>query len=482
MYQVAMYYTIKTLLCQGKSIREISRELKMCRRTISNIKTALDNGQDRPTEQIRTKALDAHKDLISEYYDEGLTALLIHQRLVKEKGITISYPSVARWIGRLKKQEVYVPLNSKPAEESQVDFGYMGTFQRHGRPVKVWVFAMILSHSRYAYYQLVTTQKISVFIECHYKAFEYFGGVPKTVKLDNLKAGVITPDFYEPVLQQQYATFLNYYNSAPITCRVRRPEDKGKVESAIKYVKNNFLKNFRGSDYDTLVCELKVWNEEICNKRIHGTTRKVPENVFNTTEKQALAALPLRRYEIMDVSTRKVSRMAHISYRHNYYSVPAKYAGMQVRLESNGTLLRIYSGHQKIALHAISDALGLYISQEAHKPKEKRYVSRDEYYKRMSALGPYAAEVFLQLEEKIPAYWHTMTRGILNLKKSYSDDIINRSCKRALRFNAIGYQHIKKICESGLYRQDELPESTISYTEGYGHDLSIYDNLKHYQS
>jgi len=302
---------------------------------------------------------------------------------------------------------------------------------------------MVLSYSRYAYYQLVTSQKMAVFIECHYKSFEYFGGVPKTVKLDNLKASVITPDFYEPVLQEQYACFLGYYNSAAIACRVRRPQDKGKVESAIKYVKNNFLKNFGGPDYDSLVCELKVWNEEICNKRVHGPTGKVPESVFNSIEKQALLALPLRRYQVMDVSTRKVSRLAHISYRHNYYSVPAKYAAMQVRLESNGTLLRKYSGHHKIALHTITHAMGLYISQEEHKPKEKRHTSRYEYYEEMSAVGPYAAEVFVQLEEKVPTHWHTMTRGILKLKKKYSDDIINRSCKRALRFNALGYQHIK---------------------------------------
>jgi hypothetical protein len=98
----------------------------------------------------------------------------------------------------------------------------------------------------------------------------------------------------------------------------------------------------------------------------------------------------------------------------------------------------------------------------------------------MSAVGPYAAEVFVQLEQKVPTHWNAMTRGILHLKKSFSDDIINRACKRALRFNALGYQHIKKICESGLYLQDEVPETTISYTEDYGHDLSIYDNLTPY--
>ncbi|AMP98940.1 hypothetical protein AY601_2036 [Pedobacter cryoconitis] len=107
-----------------------------------------------------------------------------------------------------------------------------------------------------------------------------------------------------------YTTFPAHYNSAPIACRFSRPEDKGKVESAIKYVKNDFLKNFRGSDYDALVCELKVWNKEVCNKRVHGTTRKIPETVFNGIDKQALAALSLRRYQVMDLSTLKVSHMA----------------------------------------------------------------------------------------------------------------------------------------------------------------------------
>lgn len=479
MYQVGMYYTIKTLLSQGKSLRQISRELGVCRKTVYRIKTALDNGQEGPVLQVRTKVLDDHQQQIAEYYEDGLTAHLIHRRLTQEKGVIISYPSVARCVERLKKQEVYVPLQSAPGEEAQVDFGYMGTFQNHGKPVKVWVFSMILSHSRYAYYGLVTTQKISAFIECHYKAFEYFGGVPKTVKLDNLKSGVITPDFYEPVLQEQYAAFLAYYNCAPIACRVRRPQDKGKIESSIKYVKNNFLKNFRGSDYQKLIYELKAWNEQICNKRVHGTTRKDPREVFNSTEKQSLGALPAVRYQITDISSRKVSRLAHISYRYNYYSVPAQYAGMYVRIESNGTLLKIFYNRTRIAVHSISQDLGAYISLEEHKPEYKKSVSREEYHQRMAAIGPYASQMFVLLEKTVPTHWHAMTRGILHLKKSFDDDIINRACKRAIRFNALSYQHIKRICQSGLYRQDESLEVPVTYTEGYGHDLWVYDNLTH---
>lgn len=477
MYQVGMYYTIKTLLLQGKSLRQISRELGVCRKTVSRIKTALENGHERPALQVRAKVLDDHQKQIAEYYEEGLTAHLIHRRLTQEKGLTISYPSVARAVEQLKKHEVYIPLQSAPGEEAQVDFGYMGTFQSHGKPVKVWVFSMVLSHSRYGYYRLVTTQKISAFIECHYKAFEYFGGVPKTVKLDNLKAGVITPDFYEPVLQEQYAEFLSYYSCAGIACRVRRPQDKGKVESSIKYVKNNFLKNFQGSDYEKLIYDLKAWNEQICNRRVHGTTRKVPEQVFNSIEKLSLSILPAVRYQIMDVSSRKVSRLAHISYRHNYYSVPAQYAGMYVSLESNGTLLKIFYNQTRVALHTISQDLGIYVSLEEHKPDYKKSISREEYQQRMATVGPYASELFILLEKKVPKYWYSMTRGILHLQKTFDDDIINRACKRAIRFNAISYQHIKRICETGLYKQDESQEVTITYTEGYGHDLSVYDNL-----
>ncbi len=81
------------------------------------------------------------------------------------------------------------------------------------------------------------------------------------------------------------------------------------------------------------------------------------------------------------------------------------------------------------------------------------------------------------MKQKVPTYWGAMIRGILKLKTSYSQEVINLACKRALRFNALGYQQIKKVCESGLYRQDESPENNVSFTEGYGHDLSIYDQI-----
>ena len=143
------------------------------------------------------------------------SARLIYEWLRDDKAVEVSYATVARYVGQFKSQEVYIPLHSSPGEEAQVDFGYFGRYDLEGRLIKAWVFCMVLSHSRYAYYCLVRDQSVRTFIQCHILAFEFFGGVPQTVKIDNLKAGVITPDFYEPVIQHQYGEFLADHSKTP---------------------------------------------------------------------------------------------------------------------------------------------------------------------------------------------------------------------------------------------------------------------------
>lgn len=477
MYKVAMYNTIKTLLSHGKSLREIAAELRMCRKTVSRIQRALAQGIEEPAPQIRSKRLDDYHDFVEEYLEKGLSAVLIHQKLVQKYSLCVSYPSVARYIEHLKKKEVFVPLQSAPGEEGQVDFGYLGVFRRNGRPIKVWVFCMVLSHSRYSFYKTVTSQRVDEFLDCHIKAFEYFGGVPQRIKLDNLKAGVTTPDLYEPELQRHYSDFLSHYGCAGIACRPRRPQDKGKVESSIKYVKNNFLKGFEGNVYEDLLCALKVWNEEVCNRRVHGTTRRVPRAMFEQNEKKELLALPARRYELLEVGGRRVTRLGHVSYRHNYYSVPAAYAGETVRLESNGTLLKIYAGSTQVAMHQISPEIGMYISREEHRPIYKKNISREEYQERMAQIGPSAVRFFNSLISEVPTHWSAMTRGLLRLRKRFTDHQIDLSCKRALYYRAFSYQQVKRICENDLYLQPLEENIAIDYSTEYQHELGIYDRL-----
>jgi transposase len=133
-------------------------------------------------------------------------------------------------------------LHSLPGEEAQVDFGYVGKLNIYGKARKAWVFIMVLSYSRYMYAEITLDQSVKTFISCHVNAFRYFNGVPGIVKVDNLKAAIIEADFYEPVTQRTYAEFARHYGFLPEPCRVYTPTDKGKVESAVKYVKDNCFK------------------------------------------------------------------------------------------------------------------------------------------------------------------------------------------------------------------------------------------------
>lgn len=80
-------------------------------------------------------------------------------------------------------------------------------FEKDGKRIKLWAFCMTLSSSRYAYYELVRDQSVPTFIQCHINAFEFFGGVPQTVSIDNLKSAVLKASFYEPSIHKEYVRF-----------------------------------------------------------------------------------------------------------------------------------------------------------------------------------------------------------------------------------------------------------------------------------
>jgi transposase len=481
MYGVDMFYTIKTLLEAGTSKREIARQLGIHRKTVTRIKRQLEEGRSEPAPICRPKKLDPYRDQIKGKLEEGYSAELIHQWLTEQQSVDVSYPTVARFVKQFKTPDVHPPIASGPGEEAQVDFGYLGTFEKDGKMVKTWCFAMTLSHSRYSWWGLATDQSVDTFIRCHIKAFEFFGGAPAMVKLDNLKAGVLQPSFYEPIYQHQYAELLAHYGAGPVATKIYTPEHKGKVESAVKYVKGNFLPPRKEYTYEQLASSLDRWMRQKANPRLHGTTRKHPDKVFQSKEAAALGRLPDRRYEVCDLTTRKVSQLGHVTYRYNYYSVPWTHVGRQFIVRSNRQLVKIYAGQQEVAIHALHEGQGQYISREQHYPPHKRKTSREAYVERMKAVGPHAYQLLLELEKIKPRHWHEMVAGVLGLRKWYESEQINAACRRACHFGALSYREVKTILEKGLYKtyiSEGRPQPALG-AGGHGHPLALYDQLSH---
>jgi len=137
-------------------------------------------------------------------------------------------------------------LECAAGEEVQVDFGVGApVYTPEGKRRKTWVFRMVLSHSRKAYSEATFRQTTDDFLRCLENAFAHFGGVTKTVVIDNLRAAVKKPDWFDPELVPKLVSFCRHYGVVILPTRPRTPRHKGKVEAGVKYVKNNALKGRR---------------------------------------------------------------------------------------------------------------------------------------------------------------------------------------------------------------------------------------------
>lgn len=469
----AMVTTIQTLWTKCKNKTKIAELTGHDWKTVAKAVKLIESGNEYPEKKPHPQLLDPYKEQIMEWISQdGLTNVRIHEKL-QEQGIRVGSATVKRYAaGIRKKQNIFVRIETKPGEEAQVDFGYVGlTSTTEGKKKRTWVFNMRLSYSRMDYYERVYDQRVETFIQCHINAFKYFGGVPVYVKIDNLKAAILEANFYAPVYQELYKIFADYYGFKPLPCRVGEPNDKGKVESGIKYIKGNFILGRKFKDTEDFDHQLWKWFDCKGNNRIHGTTRKIPREVFMQEEKNTLLALPIKEFAIPAVGSRKVYHDCHIYVGYNYYSVPFEYVGKAVDIELSDTLLRILYQNKEIALHRRLEGRGQFSTNESHYPRYKRYSSteyQEKYQAQMAEIGPYAEQLFFVVIEQHPYDWSRTIQGILSLVKKYTKEIVELACKRALAYNVHDYQIVRNICATGSY---QLPVE-FAYTQEVSHEYA----------
>ncbi len=146
------------------------------------------------------------------------------------------------------------------------------------------LFRCVLSHSRKGYSEAVWRQNTESFIRCLENAFRSFGGVPATVVIDNLKAGVMRADWYDPELNPKLEEFARHYGTVILPSKPAMPRHKGKVEAGVKYAQNNALK---GRIFASLTAQnlfLADWENNMADTRIHGTTRQQVGRFFEEVE------------------------------------------------------------------------------------------------------------------------------------------------------------------------------------------------------
>jgi transposase len=287
--------TIQTLHKQGVKQADIAKQLGCHRNTVRNVLRR----QSLMEKQTRQKPsqFDHYKERIKEWLDQKITNLRIHELLTERHGVIQTYTTLCKYIQKQfpKQHEAFGVQVTKPGEEAELDFGYLGLLPgKDGKLTKTWGLAIVLSYSRVGYYALCYDQTLATLCAEIVRALAYFGGVPKRLKVDNMKTAVLKNTRGELEFNQEFLEFARHYTMVVVPCTPYSPEQKGKVESGIKYLQGNFVNGRTFIDAADGACKLKAWMQEYANQRVHGTTRKVPWQVLVETERQALQHSLLR--------------------------------------------------------------------------------------------------------------------------------------------------------------------------------------------
>jgi transposase len=393
------------------------------------------------------------RDVILQKLDTGLTAQRIYQDLCSDHGYAGSYYSVRRLIKKLSATAPapFRRMECEAGAEAQVDFGrgapIVGT---DGKRRGTWVFRIVLSHSRKGYAEAVFRQTTDDFLRSLENAFAHFGGVPRTLVIDNLRAAVSRADWFDPELCPKVRSFAEHYGIAILPTRPYTPRHKGKIERGIGYVKSNALK---GRTFTSLADQnqhLQTWEATVADTRIHGTTRRQVKEVFEQAEKPALLPMPDCRFDLFQEAMRSVHRDGHVEIKGAYYSVPPEFLGQRVWARWDGRTVRLLDQKMHpIALH-VQRPPGSFSTQSVHiLPEKISGIERGTTWmlRRVESIGPHATQWAQSMLQHRGIEGCRVLMGLLSLTHSHRRDQIETACQIAQSHGAYHLRSLRQLIE-----------------------------------
>lgn len=467
---------------QGLNVSQIAQELALDPRTVSYW-LVQDHFRPRTPRQHPSK-LDPFKAQIVRLLERyPYSAAQVFQR-IREQGFDGGYSLVKAYVRtvRPRRHPAFLTLAFAPGECAQVDWGSFGSVPVGQTQRRLSFFVMVLCYSRMLYVEFTVSQTMEHFLACHQHAFEFFGGIPHKVMVDNLKSAVLQRALGEaPMFNPKYLDFATHNGFTIAPCNVGKGNEKGRVENGVGYVKKNFLAGLEIPDFRALNPAARQWLETVANVRVHGETKDTPLALWQT-ERPRLSPLPLHPFDIATVSQVRASRQFRIPLDTNRYAVPAPYAGQTLTLKTYPDRLCVYHGDTLIARHARRYDRFQDVEDPDH-PKpllEQRKKARDhQLFLRFLALSPRAEAYDLKLEER-HLNPHHHVRKIVALSDIYTPETVARAMDDALTYEAFSAEYIANLLEQRarftpeasalhLTRREDLLEIRLEPP-----DLSLY--------
>lgn len=491
-FEMHEYRNILVRMRLGESDRDIARARLMGRRKAAAVRQTalragwLDLNQPLPDDatlaevfcQCAPKTSSSslvlpHADEVRSWREQGISGVVIHQALQRKHGFAGHYSSVRRFLQGLDAAhpKATVMLEFAPGEAAQVDFGSGPKLPdpETGALVPTWFFVMTLCWSRHQYAEIVRDQTVATWLKCHRRAFEWFGGVPSKVIIDNPKCAITRACHHDPAVQRSYAEFAEGYGFLISPCPPRDPQKKGIVESGVKYVKKNFLQLRELRDFLDANHQLADWMLGTAGNRIHGTTKDRPLVRFAEVERHVLSPLPAVAPELAAWKKVKLHPNCHVEFEKCYYSAPFRFIGKELWLRATLATVQLYNDHELVAVHPRKLRPGARATVQDHYPPESvAYLMRDPQWclKRAEAIGPSCHTLIQALFAHRVLDNLRAAQAVIRLSKPFGAVRLEAACARALAFDNAKYRTVKTILDKGLDQIEPLPDPPLgpSYT------------------
>jgi transposase len=493
---VSLQHSILTLSAQGWSNRRIARELGLHRETVGrHLRLAVSkpakvppgsNGEAEPKPAkvppgilpLSRSQCEPWREFIEQGCQAGLSAQRLYQDLVTERQFAGSYDAVKRFVRRWTQTQPvpFVRMEVEPGAEAQIDFGHGAWVMVNGKRKRPHLFRVVLSHSRKGYSEVVWRQTTESFLRCIENGFRHYGGVARTLVIDNLRAAVTRADWYDPEINPKMEEFCRHYGTVVLPTRPAMPRHKGKIEAGVKYSQNNALK---GRVFTSLAEQnlfLADWERTVADTRIHGTTRQQVIKVFNEVERSKLLPLPSSLFPVFEEAPRSVHRDGYVEVQRAYYSVPPEYVGRQVWVRWESRLVRVFNQRrEQIALHAHAEP-GKFTTDPLHQHSPYRRVIQrnlDYLLDRARLIGKQTgtwAEAMIQQRGPIGT---RVLHGLLSLAGKHPVAALEAAAEKALHHGTWRLRDLRLLLE----RAGPSPQLDFLETHPLIRSLDAYEAL-----
>jgi transposase len=410
--------------------------------------------------------LAGHHEEVAGWVRDDLTGVKIHE-LLGRQGVVVPLRTVQRYVlevcGRSRGRAATVRVvDGEPGDELQVDFGRMGFLvdPDSGRRRVVQALIFTACYSRHCFVWLTHRQTTTDVIAGFEAAWRFFGGVFATVIPDNLSAIVDDADPLAPRLNQAFVEYAQSRGFRIDPARVRRPQDKPRVERTVPFVRGSFFAGETFLDLADAQRRAETWCRERAGMRVHGTTQCRPIESFTVEEQPRLLPAPTSPYDLPVYVRPKVHRDHHVEVAKALYSVPGNLIGTRVEARADRHLVRLFHRGQLVKVHPRQRPGGR-STDPGDLPSDKViYAMRDlDRLRRMAAehgeaIGAYAAALL-----DIPLPWTKMRQvyALLGLVKKWGADRVNTACTSALEHEVVNVALIGRILERGTEHSDIQP-------------------------